>query len=103
MNFEQYQKRALKTAIYPKELGLYYTALGLSGEAGEVSEKIKKLIRDGTLDRESLIKELGDVLWYLSALSNELGISLQQVAEKNLQKLALRSAKGSLNGEGDDR
>jgi NTP pyrophosphatase (non-canonical NTP hydrolase) len=103
LNFEQYQKRALKTAIYPKELGLYYTALGLSGEAGEVSEKIKKLIRDGTLDRESLIKELGDVLWYLSALSNELGISLQQVAEKNLQKLALRSAKGSLNGEGDDR
>ena len=103
MTFDEYQECALKTAFYPKDKGLYYTALGLSGETGEVAEKVKKLIRDGTIDRLSMMKELGDVLWYLSALSNELGISLNDVAEKNLQKLAGRSIAGTLQGSGDDR
>jgi NTP pyrophosphatase (non-canonical NTP hydrolase) len=103
MNFSDYQKLALRTAIYPKELGLYYTALGLSGETGEVAEKVKKLIRDGTIDRSAMVKEMGDVLWYLSALSRELGLDLQDVAEANIQKLANRSEKGTLQGSGDNR
>lgn len=103
MNFDDYQEKALKTAIYPKQFGLYYTALGLSGETGEVSEKIKKLIRDGTIDKDSIKKELGDVLWYLSALSYELGFSLQEVADENIEKLNRRQASGSLKGSGDDR
>lgn len=103
MNFNEYQSQALKTAIYPKALGLYYTALGLSGETGEVAEKIKKLIRDGTIDQTSMKKELGDVLWYLSALSHELGIELQDVAETNIQKLANRAIAGTLQGSGDER
>lgn len=103
MNFSEYQTMALKTAIYPKALGLYYTALGLSGETGEVAEKVKKLIRDGTIDRQSMKKELGDVLWYLAAMSHELGIDLQDVAEGNILKLANRAKSGSLSGSGDDR
>ena len=109
MNFKTYQKKARVTAQYPN-LGSnnIYPTLGLVGEAGEVAEKVKKVIRDknGIFDEESkksIKKELGDVLWYLSNLCNEFGFSLDDVALQNLEKLKLRSARGKISGSGDDR
>jgi len=85
-----------------------YPTLGLVGEAGEVAEKVKKVIRDknGIFDNESKLgiqKELGDVLWYVSNLCTELNFNLEDVALQNLEKLKLRAAKGKISGSGDDR
>ena len=109
MDFKTYQKKARVTAQYPN-LGSnnIYPTLGLVGEAGEVAEKVKKVIRDknGIFDEESkksIKKELGDVLWYLSNLCNEFGFSLDDVALQNIEKLKLRSARGKISGSGDDR
>ena len=109
MDFKTYQKHARLTAQYPN-LGSnnIYPTLGLVGEAGEVAEKVKKVIRDkkGIFDEESKIgikKELGDVLWYLSNLCNEFDFELEEVALQNLEKLKLRAAKGKISGSGDDR
>ena len=109
MTFEEYEKLAAKTAIYPKRgNNLFYPVLGLSGEAGEVAEKFKKLIRDKNyqLDEEfkdAVKKELGDVLWYIAAICFELGISMEDVAKTNIEKLAKRQRHNTLHGEGDDR
>ena len=109
MNFDNYQTEARKTAIYPnKDNNYIYPTLGLVGEAGEFAEKIKKILRDknGTLDYESklaLKKELGDVLWYLSNLCDELDFSLCDVAKENLVKLNSRLSRGKISGSGDDR
>lgn len=103
LDFDQYQDFAKSTAIYPSEYKLVYPALGLNGEAGEVAEKIKKYIRDGRLDAEEVIKELGDVLWYLSAVATDLGISLSEVAEKNYKKLKDRQERNAVKGSGDNR
>jgi NTP pyrophosphatase (non-canonical NTP hydrolase) len=109
MNFTEYQNLALSTAIYPKKYETIYPALGLCGEAGEVAEKIKKSIRDGLHNwpdeqfKEELTKELGDVLWYISALASDLDISLNEIAENNLQKLASRKKRNKIGGSGDDR
>jgi len=103
MTFEEYQKLAATTAIYPENYRIVYPALGLAGEAGEVAEKVKKFVRDGTLDKESLKKELGDVLWYISALSRDLDISLDDVASRNIEKLQSRAQRGVLRGSGDNR
>ena len=109
MDFKTYQKKARLTAQYPN-LGSnnIYPTLGLVGEAGEVAEKVKKVIRDkkGIFDQESkkaIKKELGDVLWYLSNLCNEFGFSFEDVALQNLEKLRLRVSKGVISGSGDDR
>ena len=109
MDFNTYQKYARKTAQYPN-LGSNYTypTLGLVGEAGEVAEKVKKVIRDkkGIFDDESkegIKKELGDVLWYLSNLCNEFNFKLEDVALQNLEKLKSRANKGKISGSGDDR
>lgn len=109
MEFKDYQKLSRKTAIYPN-LGknFIYPTLGLVGEAGEVAEKIKKVLRDnqGVLDKkrkEEIKKELGDVLWYLAQLSTELDLSLEEIAKINLKKLASRRKRGKLCGEGDNR
>ena len=109
MDFKTYQKQARLTAQYPN-LGSnnIYPTLGLVGEAGEVAEKVKKVIRDkkGIFDEESKIgikKELGDVLWYISNLCNEFNFELEEVALQNLEKLNLRAAKGKISGSGDDR
>ena len=109
MDFKTYQNQARKTAQYPN-LGSnnIYPTLGLVGEAGEVAEKVKKVIRDknGLFDDESKLaikKELGDVLWYISNLCTEFNFSLEDVAKENLKKLKLRSEKGSIKGSGDDR
>jgi NTP pyrophosphatase (non-canonical NTP hydrolase) len=109
MNFTEYQNLALATAIYPKKYETIYPALGLCGEAGEVAEKIKKSIRDGLHNwpdeqfKEELTKELGDVLWYISALASDLDISLNEIAESNLQKLASRKKRNVIGGSGDNR
>jgi len=109
MNFDEYQKLAKKTVVYPK-IGesFVYPAMGLAGEAGEVIGKIRKIFRDkgGKADdvlKQGLMKELGDVLWYLSQLATELDLSLNEVAEKNIEKLASRMERGVLKGDGDDR
>lgn len=107
----QYQEGARGTAIYPGQkqfLGLLYTVMGLGGEAGELSNKVKKLIRDHQnhlheAAREGLINELGDVLWYVAAVSSELGVTLDTVASRNLEKLMGRQAAGTLQGSGDER
>jgi len=109
MNFAEYQKKSRKTALYP-EVGknFVYPTLGLSGEAGEVAEKIKKIIRDknGIVDdevREKIKKELGDVLWYVSQLATELGLELDDIAESNIEKLYSRLERGKIGGNGDNR
>jgi NTP pyrophosphatase (non-canonical NTP hydrolase) len=102
MNFDDYQKLAISTAIYPEEYKIIYPTLGLCGESGEVAEKIKKHIRDGK-SLSGLKKELGDVLWYIAALAEDLDISLQDVAELNIQKLSDRKERNVISGDGDNR
>jgi NTP pyrophosphatase (non-canonical NTP hydrolase) len=109
MTFEAYQKESKKTALYP-DVGhnIIYPTLGLCGEAGEVAEKIKKVLRDkmGVVDEETkrAIKgELGDVLWYASQLASELGMSLDDIARHNLEKLFSRKNREVLKGDGDNR
>ena len=109
MNFDEYQKLSRKTALYPnKDNNFIYPTLGLAGESGEVSEKIKKVIRDknGIIDegtRNDLKKELGDVLWYVANLATELGLSLNDVAFTNIEKLYSRMERDVLHGNGDNR
>jgi NTP pyrophosphatase (non-canonical NTP hydrolase) len=122
MDFKEYQKLASQTAIYldkfkmiyerlpepvMKYIGLSYTAHGL-GEVGEVQGKIKKILRDqaGNItdaNREDLKKELGDILWYVSAMCSELGLEMEDVAISNINKLFDRKQRDKLTGSGDDR
>ena len=102
MTFDEYQEFARLTAVYPEDVKVVYPTLGLCGEAGEVAEKIKKHMRDG----RSLVGvglELGDVLWYISALADDLGITLEEIAQANIDKLASRMNRGKLGGSGDER
>ena len=116
LNFEEYEWRSMDTAIYPG--ALLYPILGLVGEAGEVAEKVKKHFRDGNHDdvqmsdperemspefRRELAKELGDVLWYVTAVASDIGYSLDEVASLNLEKLESRQNRDQLHGSGDDR
>ena len=109
MELNHYQRESRKTALYP-DVGsnAIYPTLGLVGEAGEVADKVKKILRDkeGVFDEESkdAIKiELGDVLWYISQLTSELGYELEDVANSNLQKLNDRKNRGKISGSGDNR
>jgi len=109
VTFGEYQNNAINTAVYPKKGdNIYYPALGLGGEAGEVLNKIKKVMRDhnGVVSdemRSSLIAEIGDCLWYCAALCSEVGITMEAVAVKNIEKLKERSRRGNLQGSGDLR
>ena len=106
LNFSSYQLQCKKTAIYPSSTVIEYPILGLVGEAGELANKYKKCIRGDTPLHKitpSLIDELGDVLWYVSALATDLGIDLATVAQNNLNKLDARKAKGTIQGSGDNR
>ena len=114
LTLNQYQERAAKYAIYPavmvgeESCAWVYPALGLCGEAGEVAEKIKKLIRDkgGVLtddNKKEIAKEVGDVLWYCSNILQDIGISLEACAYTNLAKLESRQARNLIKGEGDNR
>ena len=109
MELNHYQRESRKTALYP-DVGsnAIYPTLGLVGEAGEVADKVKKILRDkkGLFDEKSKdeIKfELGDVLWYISQLASELGYELEEVADANLKKLNSRRSRGKIKGSGDNR
>jgi len=108
-HFDLYQDAAEATALYPdKGDNLYYPTLGLAGEAGEVCEKVKKIMRDqkGYVteeNTEAISQELGDVLWYVAMVATELNMSLSAIAEDNMQKLKDRQERGVLQGSGDKR
>lgn len=116
MELNDYQKEATKTAVYPGAgypTGLMYVALKMNGEAGEVAEHVGKAMRDESFGVTSLkltnekhaliVKEIGDVLWYLAAACNELGIDMNDAAKLNLEKLRSRQERGVLQGSGDNR
>jgi NTP pyrophosphatase (non-canonical NTP hydrolase) len=105
MAFEEYQKFVNSTKVYPERYAITYPALGLSEEAGEVAGKVKKWLRGDTpnLDRDSVKKELGDVLWYVTSLATDLGFSLEEVAIANIVKIKMRKETGTLKGSGDNR
>lgn len=112
LTMDKYQEMAMETAIYPEEYKVIYPALGITGEAGEVSDKIKKLIRDKNYkggeiedpkDREDIAYELGDVLWYVVTSANDIGYSLEQIALMNYDKLSKRKEQGKISGSGDHR
>ncbi len=109
MDLDAYQRQARLTAHYP-EVGSnpIYPTLGLCGEAGEVADKVKKVLRDrqGVFDAQvldGLKLELGDVLWYVAQLASELGFSLEEIGQANLSKLADRAARDVISGSGDRR
>jgi len=113
MNFSEYQKLTQVTAKYPNQGDNFtYPALGLVSEAGEVADKVKKLSRDHNIHRPSelteeqrqeLLKEAGDTLWYVSCLVTELGADLSEVAEQNIAKTHSRLERGKVGGSGDNR
>ena len=108
MDFNKYQETAVETAIYPDTHRILYPALGMAGEAGEVANKVKKIIRDGTENmpddwKDQLASEIGDVLWYCAALANDLGMPLALIAAQNRDKLLERKQKGMISGSGDKR
>lgn len=115
ITFDQYQKIAITTELMQRsdvinanDPAFVAKLLGLSGEAGEVAEKFKKIIRDrgGIItpsDIQDIVKELGDVLWYISAVADYLGVSLEKVASENLNKVLSRKARGQSRGSGDNR
>ena len=116
LDFNEYQKKAHETADYPSgtigaehhAVDYIYPAMGLSEEAGEVAGKFAKAVRDnnGIIDderKEAIKKELGDVLWFVAELCTVLNIPMEEVAQKNLEKLASRKARGVIHGSGDDR
>ena len=110
MNFNDYQKQALTTVLPTNDAfrDLLHWVLGVNGEAGEIAEKLKKIIRDkggqvSDEDKKELAKEIGDVLWYLAVLAHELGVSFDEIAAQNLAKLKSRQERGVLGGQGDNR
>jgi len=110
MKFNEYQKKALTTALYKKKCKIIYPALGLGSEVGEVMGKIKKWLRgddgNGKMSKErkqALKEELGDVLWYVAVLSRDLGLSLDEIAKVNVAKLRSRQKRKMLRGDGDKR
>ena len=108
-NFNTYQTESRKTwGIIPMNHPIVYPTIGLINEAGEVAGKIKKIFRDrnGQItedNRQSLKNELGDVLWYLTQICTELGLTLEEVAETNIAKLSSRQEIGKIGGDGDNR
>jgi NTP pyrophosphatase (non-canonical NTP hydrolase) len=108
MKFSEYEELVKETAIYPETHRILYPALGLAGEAGEVANKVKKIIRDGFKDqpedwRTQIAKEIGDVLWYCAALAHDLNVPLALIAAQNKDKLLARKERGTLGGSGDNR
>lgn len=113
MNIQDYSEQAISTLLGEHGIDgmsptLISQVFGLVGESGEVAEKFKKLIRDkhGRIseeDKQEILKELGDILWYINSVSNLLGSSLEEVAQKNLDKVLSRKARGVTQGSGDNR
>ena len=108
-DFNSYQQFVKGMKVYPKEYSVVYPTLGLTGEAGEIAEKVKKWLRDEGGQaiteerRETLLGELGDPLWYIAALADDLGYTLQEVVDFNVSKLSSRKERGKLQGDGDTR
>lgn len=103
-SFNEYQDFVKSMKVYPEKHAIVYPTLGLMGEAGEISEKVKKWMRgDKELDREGLLAEMGDPLWYLASLADDLGYTLQDVVDYNVSKLSSRKERGVLKGSGDNR
>ena len=108
MTLNEYQQKALETAVYPQEFKIIYPSLGLTGEAGECADKVKKVIRDngGQFTEEKrleLAKEIGDVLWYCATFANDIGFDLETIGQMNNDKLHSRQERGVLGGSGDNR
>ena len=112
MSFDDYQEEAVSFAFYPKSTEWelpFYPALGLAGEAGEVVEKIKKLMRDTDAkiltedQKREIAKELGDVLWYVANLAADIDYDLEEIAGMNIEKLQSRKERNALKGSGDNR
>ena len=113
MEFKEYQEKAAKYDLFEvttdlKKVGFTEKVLGLTGEAGETADKIKKILRDknGIISEENrdlVIKELGDTLWYIAAIARYLGVELSEVASGNIDKLESRYQRNKLHGEGDER
>jgi len=109
MDFKEYQEKAVTTKLYNEKYKVIYPTIGLAGESGEVSEKIKKWIRDEGEEKMSeerkieVKKELGDVLWYINAIATDLGMDLEDVAMTNIEKLFSRKDRNILHGDGDNR
>ena len=108
MTLNEFQQRALSTAIYPRESKIIYPVLGLTGESGECADKVKKVIRDNNGDfteekRRELALEIGDCLWYCAVLAKDLGYDLETIGEMNNAKLNSRKERGQLHGSGDNR
>lgn len=107
-SLNEYQHNALLTAVYPEDKRIIYPSLGMCGEAGEVADKVKKVIRDNNQSfdderKEAIALEIGDVLWYCATLAHDLGYTLEDVARMNIDKLASRQQRGKLGGSGDNR
>ena len=103
-DFNEYQRWTRETAIYPADKSIEYCGLKLCSEAGEVAGKIGKWVRgDKQLQRDEVCKELGDVLWYVARLADDLEINLSDVAEMNRGKLMSRKHRGVIKGDGDER
>lgn len=108
MSLNEYQQIALETAVYPEEYRIVYPALGMAGEAGEVADKVKKVIRDSGADFspvkcEEIAMEIGDVLWCCAVLADRIGYRLDTIARMNNRKLRSRQLRGKLGGSGDNR
>lgn len=108
MDFKTYNSKSSEVLLYPREIAPLYLALGVNGEAGELGEKVKKVYRDknGIFDSNSVLeiqKEVGDVLWYLNRISEELGFTLEEAALLNLKKIQDRIDREVLQSSGDNR
>lgn len=110
MTFDEYQKQALTTAVINPDSLMDKTiwAMGVAGEAGEVVEKWKKIVayKEGKVseeDRDELGKELGDVVWYIAVMANSLGLSFEEIMQRNVEKLQSRQARNVIKGQGDNR
>lgn len=108
LSLNDYQKMALETAIYPEDVKIVYPALGLNGEAGEVADKVKKVIRDNNEvfddeHKKAIALEAGDTLWYVATLAHDLGYTLEDIARMNYEKLKSRQERHKLHGSGDNR
>jgi NTP pyrophosphatase (non-canonical NTP hydrolase) len=108
LQLNDYTEQTKHTAIYPEAgtgqaIELYYLALGLTSEAGEVAGKVKKYIRDGVINEEAIAHEIGDCFWYLARLCKAVGYEPETVLEMNITKLLLRKVNNTIQGSGDER
>lgn len=100
----EYFKFVKSMKVYPEKHAVIYPALGLAGEAGEIAEKVKKWLRgDKELDKDAILSELGDPLWYICSMADDLGYTLEDVIQRNMEKLRSRKERGVVKGEGDNR